>query len=138
MVCFRSHCSIKRSASLCHALVLCFVCVREANAWGLQQQRVSSTDTMENRKDFLLKGIASAVCIISPSTQEAFAAETVGKDPDCDDITCLGVWDGLLAGERMKENKERIILASKELSEDSTMLLFIILTNHFFLFLAWI
>ena len=25
------------------------------------------------------------------------AAETVGKDPDCNDSTCLGVWDGLLA-----------------------------------------
>jgi hypothetical protein len=25
------------------------------------------------------------------------ATETVGKDPDCNDSTCLGVWDGLLA-----------------------------------------
>ena len=25
------------------------------------------------------------------------AAETIGKDPDCNDSTCLGVWDGLLA-----------------------------------------
>ena len=25
------------------------------------------------------------------------ASETVGKDPDCNDSTCLGVWDGLLA-----------------------------------------
>jgi uncharacterized protein (DUF1499 family) len=27
----------------------------------------------------------------------ALAAETVGKDPDCNDPGCLGVWDGLLA-----------------------------------------
>lgn len=27
----------------------------------------------------------------------SFAAETVGKDPDCNDASCLGVWDGLLA-----------------------------------------
>jgi len=27
----------------------------------------------------------------------AFAAETVGKDPNCNDSSCLGVWDGLLA-----------------------------------------
>ena len=27
----------------------------------------------------------------------AAAAETVGKDPNCDDRSCLGVWDGLLA-----------------------------------------
>ena len=29
--------------------------------------------------------------------QPGFAAETVGKDEDCNDSTCLGVWDGLLA-----------------------------------------
>lgn len=26
-----------------------------------------------------------------------YAAETVGKDPNCNDSSCLGVWDGLLA-----------------------------------------
>ena len=31
------------------------------------------------------------------ATSPAHAAETVGKDPDCNDSTCLGVWDGLLA-----------------------------------------
>jgi len=33
----------------------------------------------------------------SRTSQIASAAETVGKDPNCDDRTCLGVWDGLLA-----------------------------------------
>jgi hypothetical protein len=35
-----------------------------------------------------------------PSSSPPFAAsaaETVGKDGDCDDASCLGVWDGLLA-----------------------------------------
>ena len=27
----------------------------------------------------------------------ASSAETIGKDPNCNDSTCLGVWDGLLA-----------------------------------------
>lgn len=35
--------------------------------------------------------------IILTSATKAAAAETVGKDSDCDDLTCLGVWDGLLA-----------------------------------------
>jgi hypothetical protein len=28
---------------------------------------------------------------------DVHAAETIGKDPNCNDSTCLGVWDGLLA-----------------------------------------
>ena len=32
-----------------------------------------------------------------PPPFAANAAETVGKDGDCDDASCLGVWDGLLA-----------------------------------------
>ncbi len=31
-----------------------------------------------------------------PPSSAAIAAETVGKDADCDDASCLGVWDGLL------------------------------------------
>lgn len=31
------------------------------------------------------------------NTMIANAAETVGKDPNCNDASCLGVWDGLLA-----------------------------------------
>jgi len=30
-------------------------------------------------------------------SEHVCAAETVGKDPDCNDSSCLGVWDGLLA-----------------------------------------
>ena len=50
-----------------------------------------------SRKDFLLKSASSCLGLLFASTEKANAAETVGKDPDCDDLTCLGVWDGLLA-----------------------------------------
>lgn len=36
---------------------------------------------------------ATVVAIVPSMT----SAETVGKDPNCNDRTCLGVWDGLLA-----------------------------------------
>ena len=36
---------------------------------------------------------AFAIIIVDP----AFAAETIGKDSDCNESGCLGVWDGLLA-----------------------------------------
>mmetsp|Transcript_4120 Transcript_4120/g.6885 ORF Transcript_4120/g.6885 Transcript_4120/m.6885 type:complete len:291 (-) Transcript_4120:1003-1875(-) len=32
-----------------------------------------------------------------PNSMIANAVETVGKDPNCNDASCLGVWDGLLA-----------------------------------------
>jgi hypothetical protein len=60
----------------------------------------SSSKGQENRKGFLLKSVNSCLSgLFLASTQEVAAAETIGKDPDCDDLTCLGVWDGLLAGE---------------------------------------
>ena len=39
-------------------------------------------------------GISAAVStVVSPS----HASETIGKNPDCNEASCLGVWDGLLA-----------------------------------------
>lgn len=40
---------------------------------------------------------ATATIDVSCSVAAAAASETVGKDPTCNDRTCLGVWDGLLA-----------------------------------------
>jgi hypothetical protein len=40
---------------------------------------------------------ASLPWFATGSERTADAAETVGKDPNCIDATCLGVWDGLLA-----------------------------------------
>jgi len=39
--------------------------------------------------------VTSALIMHHPS--KAIAAETVGKDPNCNDSLCFGVWDGLLA-----------------------------------------
>lgn len=55
------------------------------------------TNKEGSRKDFLLKCCNSGLFVSLTSINKAAAAETVGKDPDCDDLTCLGVWDGLLA-----------------------------------------
>jgi hypothetical protein len=50
------------------------------------------------RKIFEAGGAASiAAVLLSASARPSVAAETVGKDKDCNDSTCLGVWDGLLA-----------------------------------------
>lgn len=44
-----------------------------------------------SRRSFL----ASASLLVAAGGDAA--AETIGKDPQCNDSTCLGVWDGLLA-----------------------------------------
>jgi hypothetical protein len=67
-------------------------------------------DTPTSRRNLLQKtipaaiGIAAAGLVDGSVTQypvnlvaNALETETIGKDPDCDDSTCLGVWDGLLA-----------------------------------------
>ena len=54
-------------------------------------------------KDSTLSRRALVASLISTSVASFLAvpvvkaSETVGKDPDCNDSTCLGVWDGLLA-----------------------------------------
>ena len=55
--------------------------------------------TMARRSDaFLALGEDYVVVdpLRLPPSSAAIAAETVGKDADCDDASCLGVWDGLL------------------------------------------
>lgn len=44
----------------------------------------------------VLSSILRSGIVLLPTTAPA-VAETVGKDPNCNDSTCLGVWDGLLA-----------------------------------------
>eukprot|EP00980_Cylindrotheca_fusiformis_P029590 scaffold23546_cov220-Cylindrotheca_fusiformis.AAC.1 len=56
----------------------------------LSLQTPSSADTI-SRKTLL--GNAVGALIAAP----CIAAETVGKDDDCNDKYCIGVWDGLLA-----------------------------------------
>mmetsp|Transcript_10170 Transcript_10170/g.12889 ORF Transcript_10170/g.12889 Transcript_10170/m.12889 type:complete len:322 (+) Transcript_10170:56-1021(+) len=53
-----------------------------------------------SRKDWLVSTLMTTTALVVTSTSSPSnvnAAETVGKDPLCDDSTCLGVWDGLLA-----------------------------------------
>jgi hypothetical protein len=55
----------------------------------------------KNNRRMVLRKLAVAVGGLGVSQisvpQPAFGAETVGKDSDCTDRLCLGVWDGLLA-----------------------------------------
>lgn len=50
------------------------------------------------RRQYVSK-MALTLLTLSPATfhTKANAAETIGKDPNCNDASCLGVWDGLLA-----------------------------------------
>jgi len=50
-----------------------------------------------SRKHFLRSAASAVSASWVASCPPAHAAETVGKDPDCNDRSCLGVWDGLLA-----------------------------------------
>jgi len=46
----------------------------------------------------LLSNVAAALIILpNQSGKNAAAAETIGKADDCNDSSCVGVWDGLLA-----------------------------------------
>lgn len=40
---------------------------------------------------------ATATLILQTEASPANAAETIGKDPNCNDASCLGIWDGLFA-----------------------------------------
>ena len=59
---------------------------------------MEATTNHKDRRQYLQQ---SFICFfmgtIPPPVAVVGAAETVGKDPNCNDSTCLGVWDGLLA-----------------------------------------
>lgn len=69
------------------------------SAYGLAFTSMSDNSIMSRRD--LCKKVASlgttAVSFVLVSPSSSRAAETVGKDPFCNDATCIGVWDGLLA-----------------------------------------
>lgn len=44
-----------------------------------------------------LQQLFVSVSTTATAATAANAAETIGKDEDCDDASCMGVWDGLLA-----------------------------------------
>jgi len=54
-------------------------------------------EASESRKRFLVKSFTSSILVLLTPTDEVTAAETVGKEPNCNGLNCLGIWDGLLA-----------------------------------------
>ena len=56
-------------------------------------------ESTDNRRRFLgaLGGAFGSIVVTESLLKPAAAAETIGKDPECNDRSCLGVWDGLLA-----------------------------------------
>jgi len=70
--------------------------VLERCCWSLQELSTIRRATLKAGFWGMSGWIATPI-FSSRTSQIASAAETVGKDPNCDDRTCLGVWDGLLA-----------------------------------------
>lgn len=54
-------------------------------------KNVNKKNIIMNRKEMIYKSIFAAVAFLTTS-KSTFAAETIGKDPNCNDGTCLGVW----------------------------------------------
>jgi hypothetical protein len=68
----------------------------ETFSWGHQKQtRYSTRLHASTRRDALVNILSVAATGVAPKA--VLAAETIGKAADCNDSTCLGVWDGLLA-----------------------------------------
>lgn len=68
---------------------------------GLQPSRIIIPTRKAHHQPSRRGFLASALSIVL-STQQfpsstAYAAETIGKDKNCNDSSCLGIWDGLLA-----------------------------------------
>jgi uncharacterized protein (DUF1499 family) len=67
----------------------------------LREHCVSWQQNTSRRRRQIVQNSAAAflggLLLVASSPPSVVAAETVGKDPDCNDRECLGVWDGLLA-----------------------------------------
>eukprot|EP00977_Amphora_coffeiformis_P000157 scaffold48_cov161-Amphora_coffeaeformis.AAC.5 len=63
-----------------------------SGAWATRPTRREGTAEVVSRRQF-----AVGLLVIGGFPIPSPAAETVGKDEGCNDATCLGVWDGLLA-----------------------------------------
>ena len=60
---------------------------------------LQATSRSYSRRDSLRQGVitlTTMITLVSPPIP-ATSVETIGKADDCNDSTCLGVWDGLLA-----------------------------------------
>jgi uncharacterized protein (DUF1499 family) len=66
-----------------------------ANRRSFTFSRASFVSDGIEKSSFLLLGSFNLLLASSPKI--AGAVETIGKDPNCNDASCLGVWDGLFA-----------------------------------------
>jgi hypothetical protein len=72
-----------------------------------RSEKNSDRAATTSRRNLLQKAIPAAIGFAAAGLVDtqypvkvvanALETETIGKDLDCDDSTCLGVWDGLLA-----------------------------------------
>jgi hypothetical protein len=58
---------------------------------------LSNNAAVNQRRRTLFSSTAATLGLLGCGTPSSAVVETVGKDPTCNDGTCLGVWDGLLA-----------------------------------------
>jgi hypothetical protein len=80
-------------------LQICIGLLTSSLAWVPRQDVSTKIIPQNNQCDrrTWFKHVSNAFAIMSV-VDPAFAAETtIGKDPDCNEAGCLGVWDGLLA-----------------------------------------
>jgi uncharacterized protein (DUF1499 family) len=79
-------------------IIVLFVVLSRAFEQVVALQHSTNQNTQNNRRSFLSNVLtigASSLIVVSPGA--TIAAETIGKDNNCNDPTCIGVWDGLLA-----------------------------------------
>ena len=88
-----------QTALLSTCVTIITVSILAANALAFQVR----PDTGISRR-ILLQNVlqspataATATLILQTEASPANAAETIGKDPNCNDASCLGIWDGLFA-----------------------------------------
>jgi hypothetical protein len=77
----------------CILLCYCWVLVSSYYCGAPQGKEQRKCET--NRREFCALTLLVGGSITS--AQDATASETIGKEADCNDSSCLGIWDGLLA-----------------------------------------
>lgn len=65
----------------------------------INPKQIFSWQQNSSRRRAIQDGVSflGGIFAIMAPAEPLLAVETVGKDPDCNDRTCLGVWDGILA-----------------------------------------
>ncbi len=79
------------------ALHLACALVQRPTPLPHHSSRPIAKDSSLSRRSLVASLIGTSAAASFLAVPVVKASETVGKDPDCNDSTCLGVWDGLLA-----------------------------------------